>query len=394
MILNNILFKKTWILFSTNYFIIVFAWTGEISLKNLGEKEFLRIKEKSTLPYHGACWHNALKEVKSSCDKLNDNEHSILALYLANCFLEDSGHMTYSCHSRDNERDRRQCINQMSDRAFGVYNEFYIYASHMCFFLNHEIWQAETHDTIKHLYEASSLMKEQLLEASHVQGAMLESQKEGLKIQNQLLDHGKELENVIQSSYESVTNMVHSFKESVKDQKELLFQIFAYLRTFQNWIISEVSWFQSIIYYTVACILSALFSASKKTANSRIILFTTQSLNVIIERMLVQYYNNIPDHINEDKVNLVYSIWLVRKAAIAICIFSLFYSYCSHRDNHFENFKLLQRIENRLDSLENITQVSQTSSIRYSKRLALKRVKNSKEVSKEESYPTTENLTQ
>lgn len=65
---------------------------------------------------------------------------------------------------------------------------------------------------ISSLYEASSLMKEQLLEASQVQGAMLESQKEGLKIQNQLLDHGKELENVIQSSYESVTNMVYSFK--------------------------------------------------------------------------------------------------------------------------------------------------------------------------------------
>lgn len=55
-------------------------------------------------------------------------------------------------------------------------------------------------------------MKDQLLEASQVQGAMLESQKEGLKIQNQLLDNGKELENIIQSSSESVTNMVFSFK--------------------------------------------------------------------------------------------------------------------------------------------------------------------------------------
>jgi hypothetical protein len=39
----------------------------------------------------------------------------------------------------------------MPDRAFSVYNEFYIYASHMCFFLNHEIWQEETHKTIKQL---------------------------------------------------------------------------------------------------------------------------------------------------------------------------------------------------------------------------------------------------
>lgn len=121
----------------------------------------------------------------------------------------------------------------MSDRAFGVYNEFYIHASHICFFLNHEIWQTETHETIKQsvsiiyyskedqnfnckfffsLYEASSLMKEQLLEASQMQGAMLESQKEGLEIQNKLLDNGKELENIIQSSSDSVANMVFSFK--------------------------------------------------------------------------------------------------------------------------------------------------------------------------------------
>lgn len=62
------------------------------------------------------------------------------------------------------------------------------------------------------MYEASSLMKQQLLEASQMQGAMLESQKEGLEIQNKLLDNGKELENIIQSSSDSVANMVFSFK--------------------------------------------------------------------------------------------------------------------------------------------------------------------------------------
>ena len=55
-------------------------------------------------------------------------------------------------------------------------------------------------------------MKEQLLEASQMQVTMLESQKEGLKIQNELLDHGKELESVIQSSSKSVTNMVYNFQ--------------------------------------------------------------------------------------------------------------------------------------------------------------------------------------
>lgn len=55
-------------------------------------------------------------------------------------------------------------------------------------------------------------MKEQLLEATEVQGAMLESQKQSLRMQNVLLDHGKELGTVLKSSSESVNNMVKDFK--------------------------------------------------------------------------------------------------------------------------------------------------------------------------------------
>ena len=143
----------------------------------------------------------------------------------------------------------------------------------------------------------------------------------------------------------------------------MLFQIFDYLRTFQNWIITEISWFQSIIYYTTSCILSALFTASKKTSNARIILFTSQSLNVVLERIFVQYYNNIADQINIDRVNLSYYVWLVRKITILICITSLLYSYFSYKDEHFENFKLLKSIESRLRSLPEINISSTTPSL-------------------------------
>lgn len=91
------------------------------------------------------------------------------------------------------------------------------------------------------------------------------------------------------------------YRETAKDQRELLFQIFSYIHTFQDWIMGEVSWFQSIMYYTVSCIMCALFSSSKRTVDARIILFTILSLNIIVERMLVQYYNNVMDHSN-DKV--------------------------------------------------------------------------------------------
>lgn len=55
-------------------------------------------------------------------------------------------------------------------------------------------------------------MKEQLLEASELQGTMLESQRESLKMQNELLNHGKVLGTVLKSSSESVNIMVKDFK--------------------------------------------------------------------------------------------------------------------------------------------------------------------------------------
>jgi len=55
-------------------------------------------------------------------------------------------------------------------------------------------------------------MKDQLLEASQMQGVILNSQKEGLRIQNKLLDHGKELGTVLKTSSETVNNMVLDFK--------------------------------------------------------------------------------------------------------------------------------------------------------------------------------------
>jgi len=62
------------------------------------------------------------------------------------------------------------------------------------------------------LFQVSSRMKDQLLEASEMQGMILNSQKEGLRIQNELLDHGQELETILQTSSETVSNMVSDFK--------------------------------------------------------------------------------------------------------------------------------------------------------------------------------------
>ncbi|XP_012148683.2 uncharacterized protein LOC105663582 [Megachile rotundata] len=366
---------------------VLFAIDGNAVLRELGEKQYQMIKAKSSLSQHGTCWHNAIQRMKVSCSNLNDQEHSLMALKLANCFLEDSGHTNYNCHDISSENQRRTCINNMSDRAFNVYNEFYIHTTHMCFYLNYEAWQIETDNTIKELYQVSSRMKEQLLEASEMQGAMLESQKQSLKMQNKLLDHGKELGTILKSSSESVSNMAKDFKETAKDQRELLFQIFSYIRTFQDWIMGEVSWFQSIMYYTVSCIMCALFSSSKRTVDARITLFTILSLNVIIERMLVQYYNNVIPHSN-DKETLISTTWIYRKVALTLCAVTLFCTYYYYKDEQVENYKALQRIEHQLNTIKEVATCVTAQPIRYSTRLRVKQLQaRAKEQAEIKTFP-------
>ncbi|XP_017794427.1 PREDICTED: uncharacterized protein LOC108575998 [Habropoda laboriosa] len=351
----------------------LFAIDGSAILKELGEKQYQIINAKSSLSQHGTCWQNAVKTMKVSCDNLNDEEHMLLALKLTHCFLEDSGHITDNCYLINSEK-RRDCINTMSDRAFNAYNEFYIHTIHMCFYLNYEAWQAETDNTIKQLHQVSSQMKEQLLEATEVQGAMLESQRQSLKMQNELLDNGKELGIVLKSSSESVNNMVKDFKESAKDQRELLIQIFSYLRSFQNWIIGEVSWFQSIMYYTISCILCAMFSSSRRTMDARIILFTILSINIVAERMLVQYYDNVTYHSGDNKETLVRTTWMYRKVALTLCAIVLFCTYYLYKDEQVENYKALKRIEQQLNTIQECTSISDNYPIRYLTRSTLKRI--------------------
>lgn len=62
---------------------------------------------KSSLSHHGTCWHNAIQAMKSSCSNLNDQEHSLMALRLTNCFLEDSGHAAHNCHHIESENQRK-----------------------------------------------------------------------------------------------------------------------------------------------------------------------------------------------------------------------------------------------------------------------------------------------
>lgn len=114
------------LLFPISYSIAI---DGSAVLKEMGEEKYQMLKgtlasvrrniynstlpmnfifvAKSSVSRHGTCWQNALKTMKVNCNNLNDDDHSLLALQLTHCFLEDSGHKTYDCHLSSLSSQRR-----------------------------------------------------------------------------------------------------------------------------------------------------------------------------------------------------------------------------------------------------------------------------------------------
>ena len=111
----------------------------------LGKTYYQNALQESKMPKYGDCWTDAIRKLEQGCKKLTDDVQQSLALQFANCFLEKAGQKTYPCKE---DSDIRQCFNEMNDRAFTAYNNFFTHTQSICYFLQTQIWQEETEITV------------------------------------------------------------------------------------------------------------------------------------------------------------------------------------------------------------------------------------------------------
>lgn len=111
-----------------------------------GKNNYNLVVRDSQMPRYGSCWKSALKELEDGCKHLTDDLQRLLALKFANCFLEKSGQTTYPCH---NDEDITLCLSQMNSNGFTAYTSFFTHTQSMCYFLQAQIWQEETENTVE-----------------------------------------------------------------------------------------------------------------------------------------------------------------------------------------------------------------------------------------------------
>jgi hypothetical protein len=110
-----------------------------------GQLNYNLVVRDSQMPRYGSCWKNALKELEEGCKHLTDDLQRWLALQFTNCFLEKAGQTTYPCENND---DISVCLSQMNNNGFTAFTNFFTHTQSMCYFLQTQVWQEETENTV------------------------------------------------------------------------------------------------------------------------------------------------------------------------------------------------------------------------------------------------------
>lgn len=110
-----------------------------------GQLNYNLVVRDSQMPRYGSCWKNALKELEHGCKHLTDDLQRFLALKFTNCFLEKVGQTTYPC---ENDEDISVCLSQMNNNGFTAFTNFFTHTQSMCYFLQTQVWQEETENTV------------------------------------------------------------------------------------------------------------------------------------------------------------------------------------------------------------------------------------------------------
>lgn len=298
------------------------------------------LREKSNLPKYGTCWTGAIDHVEDGCRNLSEDSQSDMALHLTNCFLEMSGHDTYNCELNKKPNLRSICINDMSDRAFNVYTEFYTHVQNICWFLRGQIW----YETIT---DNSFKVGKQLEESANNQKELIATQQQSVELQKKILMHETMLEEVLSDLY-----------ISTKAHQEIIQMMTRSLATFQTWVIGEVSWVDSIIFYFFIGISIYVFTSMKRSSNARLGLLALLFLNFLFERIICQTLL-YEDSLSNSKLLYqdIYSyIWYSRYFFIILMI-SYFVYYCyKYKDIHRENNQYLQIIVNQNSKIFDLLQ--------------------------------------
>lgn len=288
-------------------------------------QHFQYLQNVTTIPKYGSCWTKAVEQLPQTCNKLTEETQANLALQFTHCFMA----MTTDSIDSDAQFCQigdRQCIQALPERIFQVFTTFYAHTQSICFYLMSQIWHDETEQTIDSLRIHSKSVSQKLEFAGRLQANMLEQQREGLKLQRHLIEHGLNLSNALSESRQTLFVLTSEFRNSTIEHTRLLGELFGRLRLLHNWFVGEYAFVNQILYYIGCIALILLLTTSERSSAARFILFGCTGFKIFVEYLLTTiwflYKNDNNDSGNDDiNTNLFYYVWCMRKCfAVAMIV--------------------------------------------------------------------------
>jgi len=248
-----------------------------------GKNQFELIQRNTKRPRFGDCWKESLQHLENGCKKLTDDLQSRMALRFANCFLAQSGQKTYPC---EDNVPISTCLSTIDSNGFTAYSEFFTHTHNMCQFLQNQIWHENTEEAISGLTKTSSQVAESLKNSSKLQEDIVKNQMETLDYQKKIAEYGTLLSQSVEQSKHHVRELMDELKSSTDEQKTMIFSIFDRVSKLQSLLLSEVSWLYTVLFYAGCLVAVYLATATKRTGDARLWLFTIFCANFIMERLI------------------------------------------------------------------------------------------------------------
>lgn len=142
------------------------------------------------------------------------------------------------------------------------------------------------------------------------------------------MEHGKDLEKVVETIVRTVAFIQHS------------------VIGIQNWLISEMSWFETILFYAISLFFVLMFTSLRSTNSCRLPLLVVLFGGLFSERFMCSLFVlwRGKDDVNDSHLFFVKFIWYFRYGLVAFCAAIVIFAICSFKDYERINNKLLGEI--------------------------------------------------
>ncbi|GFR66098.1 mitochondrial ribosomal protein VAR1 [Elysia marginata] len=309
-----------------------------------GRRQYELMQKQSQMPRYGKCWLHAMTTIQFGCKQLTDDTQARLSLAYLNCFLELQGRPSYSCSRTDKVSD---CVTSMKEADVSSFTTFFTHTQNICYFLQAQVWHERTEDTIARLSDSSSQVVEQLENSHEVQKSLLLSQSHSLENQHRLMNQTISLNNVINSSSQTVQVLFEDLKKSTQEQREVIRDLFAQLSKLQTTILGEVSTFYSLCFYVLSIIVCYLLTSTPRTAGARVWLFLIMTVSFCTEQTIVPWISHLLTaygYQSEGNDLLYWLQKLCRRLFISLALITLATCALLYKDMNAVNNQLLLEI--------------------------------------------------